>query len=32
MKTILIVDDLQSNLDLLAYYLTNAGYDVIQGP
>ena len=29
MKTILLVDDLQSNLDLMAYYLTNAGYKII---
>lgn len=30
MKTILIVDDSQSELDLIAYYLTNAGYNVIK--
>lgn len=30
MKTILIIDDLESNLDLLEYYLTNAGYAVIK--
>ncbi|VEP15148.1 Response regulator with CheY-like receiver domain and winged-helix DNA-binding domain [Hyella patelloides LEGE 07179] len=29
MKTILIVDDLQSELDLMAKYLTNAGYKII---
>ena len=29
MKTILVVDDLQSELDLIANYLTNAGYDII---
>ncbi|MEM6614048.1 MAG: response regulator [Cyanobacteria bacterium P01_C01_bin.72] len=29
MKTILIVDDLQSELDMMAYYLTNAGYNII---
>lgn len=29
MKTILLVDDLQSNLDLMAHYLTNAGYKII---
>ena len=29
MKTILIVDDLQSELDLMALYLTNAGYNII---
>ena len=29
MKTILIVDDLQSELDLMANYLTNAGYKII---
>ena len=29
MKTILIVDDSQSQLDLIANYLTNAGYDII---
>ena len=29
MKTILIVDDIQSELDLIANYLTNAGYSII---
>ncbi len=29
MKTILIVEDSQSQLDLIANYLTNAGYDII---
>ncbi len=29
MKTILIVDDLKSELDLMAKYLTNAGYNII---
>ncbi len=29
MKTILIVDDLQSELDWMANYLTNAGYNII---
>ena len=29
MKTILIVDDIQSELDMMAYYLTNAGYKII---
>ncbi|MGK7915077.1 MAG: PleD family two-component system response regulator [Prochloraceae cyanobacterium] len=29
MKTILIVDDLQSELDLMANYLTSAGYNII---
>ncbi len=29
MKTILIVDDLQSELDMMAYYLQNAGYKTI---
>lgn len=29
MQTILIVDDLQSELDLMAKYLTNAGYSII---
>lgn len=29
MKTILIVDDLQSELDMMAHYLTNAGYKII---
>jgi twitching motility two-component system response regulator PilH len=29
MKTILIVDDLQSELDLMAQYLTQAGYAII---
>ena len=30
MKTILIVDDLQSELDLMAKYLTQAGYLIIK--
>lgn len=29
MKTILLVDDLQSNLDLMAHYLADAGYKII---
>ncbi len=29
MKTILIVDDMQSQLDLMAQYLTTAGYSII---
>ena len=29
MKTILVVDDLQSELDLMANYLSNAGYEII---
>ena len=29
MKTILIVDDLQSQLDLMAKYLSNAGYKIV---
>lgn len=29
MKTILIVDDLKSELDLMAKYLSNAGYNII---
>ena len=29
MKTILVVDDLQSQLDLMANYLTQAGYSII---
>ena len=29
MKTILIVDDTKSELDLMAHYLTNAGYKII---
>ena len=29
MQTILIVDDLQSELDLMAKYLTSAGYSII---
>ncbi|MEL6494054.1 MAG: response regulator [Cyanobacteria bacterium J06623_7] len=29
MKTILIVDDTKSELDLMAHYLTNAGYKTI---
>ena len=29
MKKILIVDDVQSELDWMAQYLTNAGYDII---
>ena len=29
MKTILIVDDAQSELDMMANYLTNAGYKII---
>lgn len=29
MKTILIVDDVQSELDLIANYLTTAGYNII---
>jgi two-component system, chemotaxis family, response regulator PixH len=29
MKTILIVDDLRSELDLMAKYLSNAGYSII---
>ena len=29
MKTILVVDDLQSELDLMANYLSNAGYGII---
>ena len=29
MKAILIVDDLQSELDWMAHYLTNAGYNII---
>ena len=30
MKTILIVDDVQSQLDMMANYLTKAGYDIIK--
>ncbi len=30
MKTILVVDDLQSELDLMAKYLINAGYHIIK--
>ena len=30
MKTILIVDDVQSQLDMMATYLTNAGYNIIK--
>lgn len=29
MKTILIVDDMQSELDMMATYLTKAGYNII---
>ena len=29
MKTILIVDDLQSELDMMAHYLTNAGFKIV---
>ncbi len=29
MKTILIVDDLQSDLDLMASYLTKAGFEIV---
>ncbi len=29
MKTVLVVDDLQSELDLIASYLINAGYEII---
>ena len=29
MKTILIVDDMQSELDMMANYLTKAGYNII---
>ncbi len=29
MKTILIVDDTKSELDMMAHYLTNAGYNII---
>ncbi len=30
MKTILIVDDMQSQLDMMANYLTKAGYSIIK--
>ena len=30
MKTILIVDDVQSQLDMIATYLTNSGYNIIK--
>ena len=29
MQNILIIDDLQSELDLMVNYLTNAGYDIM---
>lgn len=29
MKTVLVVDDLQSELDLIAHYLVEAGYEII---
>ena len=29
MKTIVVIDDLKSELDLMATYLTNAGYSII---